>query len=138
MKIKINEQNRAAITAALVAANGRATAHTFNGATPIIEAAVAAEAKLELLGLPKSRRVGAIAKVSSGGSLPNAYKYQRVTTLVTIVRGSDAWFICEITTRESWDKKSGITRVSLDAAQDKFVTDLFRDSYGKQPAKEVA
>ena len=141
MKIKINEQNRAAITAALVAANGRATAHTFNGATPIIEAAVAAEAKLELLGLSKAQRMGAKAVAHSGGLLPRSYKYQRVTTMVTITRGSSGWFVTSIATHEYWNFSSGGTYVSLTATQDEIVTKAFRSSYGVQPivaAKEVA
>lgn len=39
MKIKINETNREAITAALAKANGKATAHTFKSAGEIVECA---------------------------------------------------------------------------------------------------
>lgn len=134
MKIKINESNGAALTAALATANGRARTHTFNGESPIIAAAVAAEAKLELLGLTKRGRKGAIAHVSSGGSLPTAYKYPRITSLVTLTRGADAWFVISITARESWDRSTGGTYVFLTPEQDRIATEKFRAQYGKQAA----
>jgi len=141
MKIKINESNRAAITAALVAANGRATAHTFNGATPIIEAATAAEAKLELLGLTKTLRVGARAELTSGSKVPHSYKYTRITTDVQMLRGATGWFLIGASTSEGFSFGCGGCRVLLTTEQDVLAVAAFRSSYGVQSivaAKEVA
>ena len=136
MKIKINETNRAAISAALAAANGKATAHTFNSAEDIIACAATAEAQLTALGIPKNERAGATAGASSGSKLPNAYKYSRITTRITITRGSSAWFLTEITTGETWDKKSGGTYLKVTSAQDATAVAKFRSSYSVQ--KEAA
>lgn len=139
MKIKINESNRAAITAALVAANGRATEHTFNGATSIIGVATMAEAKLELLGLNKTQRVGARAVSRSGGPVAKSYRYKRITTHIKILRGSTGWFLTEITSNEGWMFSDGHAYVALTTTQDLLAVRIFRAGYGLQVlAKEVA
>ena len=132
MKIKINDQNRAAISTALAAANGKATAHTFTNPTDIIAAAADAEAQLAQLGIQKNERSGAKARASSGSKLPNAYKYRRITTRITITRGSSAWFLTEITTAETWDKSAGGTYLEVTSAQDAIAIAKFRSSYSMQ------
>jgi hypothetical protein len=136
MKIKIDEQNREAINAALAAANGKATAHTFTTASEVIAAANDAEAQIAALGISKNERAGATARASSGGKLPNAYKYSRVTTRITITRGASAWFLTELTTADTWDKSAGGTYVTVTAAQDAIAIAKFRASYSV--AKVVA
>lgn len=141
MKIKINESNRAAINAALEKVNGRATAHTFTGATPIIEAAVAAEAKLELLGLNKVQRIGAQASLSSGKKIPHAYKYPRIKTNVQILRGATGWFLIAASASDYISFGRGGCSVLLTTEQDVLAVAAFRSSYGVQPivaAEEVA
>jgi len=140
MKIKINEENRSAIHATLDIVNGGATAHTFIGATPIIQAAAKAEAKLELLGLNKSHREGAFATLISGDAIPKSYKYQRITSLVQITRGNKDWFMTFATASEDWNFSAGCMQISLTAAQDEIVTKAFRSSYKLQASavKEVA
>ena len=117
MKIKIKENNRAAIAAALAAANGKATAHTFNSASDIIAAAADAEAQLTALEVNKGDRAGVIACALSGGSVPNAYKYARTITRVTMVRGSADWFVTEAKSLELFSKKQGETHITLTPAQ---------------------
>jgi len=129
MKIKINESNIAAIQAAIEKANGKATAHTFTRASEIIDCAAAAEAQITALGIPKNERAGATARASSGSRLPNAYKYPRITTRITITRGASAWFLTELTTADTWDKSAGGTYVTVTAAQDAIAIAKFRASY---------
>lgn len=129
MKIKITEQNREAIDAALAKANGKATAHTFTSASSVSAAMRVAEAKLEDLGIPKGQRSGATARARSGGKLPNAYKYRRVVSYITITRGSSAWFLTEATTYETWDKSGGGTYLTVTAAQDAIAIAKFRAAY---------
>jgi hypothetical protein len=117
MKIKINETNREAITAALATANGKATAHTFYNGLSVIYAARDAEAQITALELNKGDRAGVIAYSCSGGRLPNAYKYARTITRVTLVRGSADWFLTDVKSFETLDKKQGETRVTLTLAQ---------------------
>ena len=133
MKIKINTQNTAALEAALENANGRSLAHTFKSASDIIECARQAEAKLQSLSLAKGCRSGAIATANSGGKVPNAYKYTRITSTATMVRGSSAWFLTSLSTSETYRRTAGGTYVSLTPAQDAEVTATFRSKFGKQP-----
>ena len=133
MKIKINDKNIAALQAAVEKSNGSATAHTFRSWHSLLECARQAEAKLDHLGLKKGSRAGAIATATSGGSIPNAYKYKRVTGIAVMVRGSSAWFLVDLSTAESFRRTAGDTYISLTAAQDAEVTAKFRAQYRKQP-----
>lgn len=117
MKIKINETNREAINAALAAANGRATAHTFTIASEIIRAARDAEAQIAALGLNKCDRKSVMAHSLSGGSVPNAYKYARTITRVSLVRGGADWFLTEAKSFETFSRHAGETRITLTSAQ---------------------
>jgi hypothetical protein len=132
MKIKINDQNNALIQIALGEVNGNATSHTFTQANEIIACALHAEDKLQQLDLKKGSRSGAIAKASSGGSVANAYKYARITSTATLVRGSSAWFLTSLTASETYRRTAGQVFVSLTAAQDAEVTATFRNHFGKQ------
>jgi len=137
MKIKISTQNTAALEAALANANGRSTAHTFKSAGDIIECARQAEAQLQSLSLAKGSRSGAIASAISGGSIPNSYKYTRITSIAILERGSAAWFLVEVGTCESFRRTAGAVYVSLTASQDSEVTATFRSKFGKQPVTTV-
>jgi hypothetical protein len=138
MKIKIDSKNTAALEAALENANGRSTAHTFKWAFEIIGLAQQAEAQLQSLGLAKGSRSGAIATANSGGKVPNAYKYTRITTIAILQRGSSAWFLVEIGTAESFRRTAGAVHVSLTPAQDAEVTATFRSQFRKQPVTTVS
>ena len=137
MKIKIDSKNTAALEAALKNTNGKATAHTFGYASDLIYSSLQAEAQLDKLALKKGSRSGAIATANSGKSVANAYKYSRITSTATLVRGSSAWFLIDLLTSESFDRTAGAVYVSLTASQDAEVTATFRAKYGKQPVKTV-
>ena len=117
MKIKIKAHNIAALQAALEKANGNAIAHTFRHASEILEVAVGAETQLAALQLNKRESAGAVACACSGSRLPNAYKYDRVITRVTLVRGSSDWFLTDIKAFSTFSRSEGETRVTLTAAQ---------------------
>ncbi len=133
MKIKIKSSNIAALQAALEKANGNAIAHTYRHASQILEVAVAAEAQLQSLNLSKNSRSGVIATANSGGSVANAYKYSRITSTATLVRGSSDWFLTSISASESFRKTAGGVHVSLTPSQDSEVTAKFRAQFLKQP-----
>ena len=136
VQIKINESNRDEITSVLVSANGRATEHTFNGATPILEAAAAAEAQLERLFLNKAQRVGATATSTSGRAISRS-KYPRITTCITIKRGNRDWYLMSVTTDKTYDYSAGETFVTLNEYQDDIAITAFRATYGAKPVKLV-
>ena len=137
IKIDLSAKSKAALTAALSRANGKATAHTFINCEEIIQASACIEAELHRLGLKKDSRSGAIATASSGGSVANAYKYTRITSTVTMVRGSSAWFLVAVSASETYRRTAGDTYISLTAAQDAEVTAKFRTQYSKQPTATV-
>ena len=134
MKIKINDQNIVALQAAVKKSNGSATAHTFISWHSLLECARQAEATLQHLSLKKGSRSGAIATANSGGSVANAYKYSRITSTATMVRGSSAWYLTSLSVSETYRRTAGDTHVSLTAAQDAEVTATFRAQFGKQEA----
>lgn len=134
MKLKINEITREAITAALLTANGKATAHTFTSASEIIAVARDAEAQLVALNLNKADRAGVTALSRSGGSVPNAYDYARIVTRVTLVRGGSDWFLTEVEAFETHDKKQGITQITLTAEQAAAVVAKFRARFSVNSA----
>jgi len=117
MKIKINAHNIVALQAAIDKANGNATAHTFRYASEILEVAVSAETQLAALQINKPERAGAVACARSGERLLAAYKYSRMITFVTLVRGSSDWFLTDIKAESTFIRLRGETRVTLTAEQ---------------------
>ena len=116
MKIKISNTNEAALDEAINAANGRATAHTLNRST-LLQWVAAAEQRLAELGIPKCARRGAVARRMSGGSVPSAYKYPRTRTTATVERGGSAWYLTDIYSSETFDRRGGDLILTLHAAQ---------------------
>jgi len=127
MKIKITTSNAAAITAALLAVNGKATAHTYTRASEITACAEASEAALAKLGLPVSARKGASVVVASGQKLPSAYKYKVKITHATLVRVATGWTLAELASVETWH--GGGSQLSLTTAQDERIVAGVRAGY---------
>jgi hypothetical protein len=130
MKIKISSTNVSAIAAALSASCGRATSHTASAAD-VINAAIAAEFQLSALSLAKGLRVGATATYQSGGTVPNAYKYRRTVSRVTLARGASGWFITAVCTADVFPSAHGGVYLTLTAEQDAAVIAKVRASYSR-------
>jgi len=125
--IKITTANAAALTAALLAVNGKATAHTMTRASELEGAAAQAELKLSKLGLPVSARKGATVVRISGQKLPAAYKYKIRITQATLVRVATGWTLTELASVETWN--GGGSMLTLTAAQDERIVAGVRASY---------
>lgn len=96
MKIKINEQNRAKIEAALEKVNGKARAHTITSHSELAELAERAEEALKASGLLllKDRRGARLTFSPSGPGKAYAKKAFRVTTTsIVIERGPSGWLL---------------------------------------------
>lgn len=115
--IAITPTNAATIVAALAAANGRATAHTFTSYEEVVSLAEAAESALAALGLPKAARVGAVWFETSGGKVPNAYKNSRQATAVRLVRRATGWHLQSAASVAIWQEGGGKGRLYLTSAQ---------------------
>jgi hypothetical protein len=112
--IKVTDDT--AINAALAAANGRATAHTYTKATELRTIADAAERRLESIGVPKSGRPGASVVALSGDVLPKAYKYAPRRSRITLIRRPAGWYVTDVSTGEYYGDPS--VRLVLTETQD--------------------
>jgi len=127
-QIKICEKNRDAIEAALSAANHGATAHTFTNFCEVTLLAEHAETHLIALIGAKRLAVGAVVVVRSGGALPSAYSYYRVTTRVELVRRSSAWWLVSVSSEQS-GREAGKLRITLTHEQDAAAIAILRRQY---------
>ena len=129
--IKIITENRASIQSALDAANGKSTAHTLCRAVDVLDIAEDAERRLTALVGSKKHRVGGKATYRSGEALPNAYKYPRHTTRLSIERRSSGWYLTEVVTFSEWRSAGGLS-LFLTQEQDAIVIKKARSNYGIQ------
>ena len=116
------------INDALQAVNGKSGMHTFDHASQIWPLAVAAEARLEVLGIAKKHRVGAFFVAVSGDRVPNKYKYRRNATLVRLERGTTNWFITRVEKRTVFCD-GGSKLLFLTANQDAAAIAKVREGY---------
>ena len=85
--------NAEKLNAAIIAAEGRATARTIS-AEDIFDALEAIEDKLDI---PKAHMVGIIAKVDvNAQTFPNAYRYRPESTHFEAIRTAKTWKITDI------------------------------------------
>ena len=128
--IKITDT--AAIDAALLAVNGKATAHTYTHAHQVAKIADEAEAELEALGIPKKHRAGARYTAQSGSRLANAYKHGAISTCVTLTRNSTSWTVASVSQITLYPGQSPQPIFILTAAQDAIAVANFRRKYSVQ------
>lgn len=91
--MKINLKDIDAVTAAIVRAEGRATARTVNYATAT-NLATWAEKELKSI-LPQSMWSGTVAHYLPP-RMPNSYNYRAEGTFLSITRGSNSWFLTSV------------------------------------------
>ncbi len=125
--IAIKIENRTAIEAALKLINGKAVSHTFTTYAEVAKEAANAEAKVLKLVGSKNLAVGASVRATSGDSVPNAYKYTRVGTSVTLVRKSSGWHLAGVSTQALY-KEGGKRIITLTVAQ----SDKAKADFAKQ------
>jgi hypothetical protein len=126
--LKVTIENRSAIEFQLAAGNRGANEHTFQIYSEINQICVSAEKRLtELLG-SKIHFPGARISARSGGALPNAYKFSRVTTRVELVRKPTGWFLVSVV-RETAYQNAGRIYYTLTPKQDDHAVALLRSHY---------
>jgi hypothetical protein len=129
--IKISNENLVPIQIALNAANGKSTAHTLCRSADVIDVANDAERRLTALVGSKKHMVGGKATYRSGEALPNAYKYPRHTTRLSIERRSSGWYLTDVVTFSEWRSAGGLS-LFLTQEQDAIVIKKARSNYGIQ------
>lgn len=96
MNIKIEESNSVVIEAALRVVNKHAYEHAYTTFLEIYSIAQEYEKiVIDIVGSKKAA-VGAMVSATSGGPVPNTYKYSRVCTIVKMVRRATGWFLVSI------------------------------------------
>ena len=131
MKIKIDSKNLSTISAALAAVNGSAVDHTYDTSDIVRLAAEAEVLAIELFDNKKTT-VGARYGAESGGAVPSAYKYNRISTVVTLEKCVSGWFLVGVSRGSVW-KKGGSQRLYLTPAQDILATAKARSRYTVRP-----
>lgn len=100
--MKLRSDDLTGIQAALDAVQGAAYAGTFK-ASEVEILARDCEMRLHRLGLLMAERSGNAFAIQArtGGK-----RYSSATTIVTLTRGSTAWFVTDIVRRNVWDRAS--------------------------------
>ena len=135
MKIKIKITDTEKLRAALAQVNGAATRHTA-GVWAVADQAAQAEAHLEVLGLTKKDRPGAVRVHISGERVSNAYVRKnwsdRVATFIRLERGSSGWFVTAIS-RAAVGQSGGWSETRLTVKQRDIATARFQSQFGVLP-----
>jgi hypothetical protein len=127
-EIKITQASTAKIEDALRAANLKSTAHTYTSFADIEALIVDAEKRLTNLLIAKKHFPGAVFVATSGGAVPNAYKYSRDATQVILNRKAGGWFLTDAVSTKVY-KEGGKKSLRLTAAQDAIVYKVVRKKY---------
>ena len=113
MKIKLTDDAR--VEAALDAVNGKATSFTIQYASVVRGIAEDAEKALALL--PKAQRSGAVVTFTPSGPSAGAYKNSAISTIVTLQRGSSAWFLIGVGRTSVYPKQTERLSITITKGQ---------------------
>jgi len=130
-EIKITQANSQKIEAVLREINMKSTAHTYVRFDQIESLVEDAESRLISLLGAKKNFAGAIFDAISGGAVPNAYKYSRDATCVTLTRKSSDWYLVDAVSTTIY-KQGGKKTLRLTESQDAIVYKKARANYSLQ------
>jgi predicted short-subunit dehydrogenase-like oxidoreductase (DUF2520 family) len=130
-EIKITQANAQKIEAVLREVNQKSTAHTYVRFDQIEALVADAESLLIKLLSAKKHFPGAVFVATSGASVPNAYKYSRDATCVTLTRKPTGWFLTDAVSTKIY-KDGGKKILRLTEAQDAIVYKVVRTNYQVQ------
>jgi len=125
--IRITPENIQAMDVALRQVNGNATAHTVTVSDILLFSVWADNQVKDLVGNKKDMP-GAMARFRSGSALPNAYKYSRKVTRITIYRKAKDWWLTNVVADDARND-AGAMRVVLTEAQDAIAKARFSKQY---------
>jgi hypothetical protein len=109
-------KEKLAVENTLKSVNGKAEQHAYTDFRDIARIVDAAEKRLQEVGIPKKQRKGAVVYSTSGGTVPNSYKYSRKATTIKLERKSTGWFLVSAGMIEIY-KDGGGTRICLTEQQ---------------------
>ena len=126
--IKFDIKNAAKINALLGEVNGRASDHTYCKFTDFESDAENVISRVEKLLGGKKHCVGAKAIIESGDSVPNAYKYTRIGTRLSLECRASGWFVTDIQRADIW-ARGGECKIVLTQAHHDQAVKVLRDGY---------
>lgn len=127
-KIKIADANFDFLYAALEFVQHRCSVNRVS-VWQLMNLADTTEKLLEGLGLPKSARAGARFEYHDSGPSVNAHKYAQGATMVTIDRGTSAWYLTNVDRVDVYPRQSELAKITLSKAQDEICVRKFRTQY---------
>jgi len=113
----------------------KSTAHTYTRFDQIEALIVDAESRLTSLLKAKKHFTGAVFDATSGASVPNAYKFSRDATCVTLTRKPTGWYLVEAVAAVIY-KEGGKKSLRLTAAQDVAACQAVRTQYRVESLSE--
>ena len=126
--IKFDIKNTAKINALLGEVNGRASDHTYLDFVDFKTDAERFILKIETLLGGKKHCVGAKFSIESGDSVPNAYKYTRIGTRISLERRASGWFVTDIKRVDIW-AQGGKSAIVLTQAHHDQAVKVLSDGY---------
>lgn len=124
---------KAAVQAALDAANGKATAFTVHYANDIYHLLLQAERYLADNGIPVSDRAGATVTMTPAGPSANAYKNAAISPRVALARSGTGWYLTGVERVDVWPRNPKKFAVTIsDRAADALVRRTLA-AFGRKP-----
>jgi len=127
--MKINLSNTDRIEDALLKANGAAREYTFTTAEELRALAAEAERKLGALLTRYDLHRGARYCATSGAPVAKSYRKDRIATRVTLERGTEDWFLVDVTRVQLYPDQGGGRLLTLTPEQDQNAVERLRKSY---------
>lgn len=127
--IKISDNNKLSIEAALLKTNEGATGHTLTAYRELERVVADVENDVVQLVGSKKTAVGARAIFTSGDRVPISYSYKRRATEVAIERRSAGWYLIDIKRVEVSIGGGGEPRLFLTSDQDRVAVARVRSAY---------
>jgi hypothetical protein len=123
MKINLTrtESNTTSVNAALAAVNGRAEAFTITSWAYVAAIAQQVEDQLALSGVPLAARKGVTVRHYPDGPAAKAYKYNAISTVITLERGAKDWFLTDVKPTTLYPQEKGRTLINISAEQREIV-----------------
>jgi len=127
-EIKITLANAQKIEAVLHEINAKKIEHTYTSFDDIESLVADAESRLVNLLGAKKHFVGALFDATSGAAVPNAYKYSRIGTHVTLTRKAGGWYLADVVSTVIY-KDAGKKSLKLTCDQDAIACEKMRKNY---------
>ncbi|MBB5046856.1 hypothetical protein HNR60_001605 [Rhodopseudomonas rhenobacensis] len=113
-KIRIDNDNTAALQAALDAVNGKASAFTLRYASTLVHIAARATARLDRLAVPTAERAGTVVSYRTAGPSAKSYNGGRsaIGTAVELTAGAGGqWYVTSVQRAEVYPRNPAVEKL---------------------------